>query len=76
VFAQSPAGCDLLVAPDILQLYTTTTGSAESSYVLPNTPPIVGLTSFHQMVPCEVDAMGNIVEITATNALQLSAGMF
>jgi hypothetical protein len=76
LFPQALAGCDLLVAPDILQLYVTTTGSAESSFLLPNTPPIVGLSFFHQMVPIELDALGNWVAITSTNSLQLTAGAF
>ncbi len=76
VFPQAPAGCDLLVAPDILQAYVTTTGVVESSLLLPNTPPIVGLTFRHQMIPIELDGMGNWVSITATNALQLTAGQF
>ncbi|MBL9076720.1 MAG: hypothetical protein JNL08_04400 [Planctomycetes bacterium] len=75
VFAQAPAGCDLLVAPDILQVLVTTTGTAESSLFLPSAPPIVGVTFFHQMVPLELDPLGNIVQVTATNALQLTAGV-
>ena len=76
VFAQAGAGCDLLVAPDILQLHTTTTGSVESSFFLPSAPPIVGLSFFHQHVPFELDLLGNVTQITATNALQLTAGAF
>jgi hypothetical protein len=76
VFTQAPTGCDLLVAPDILQLHATTTGSVDSSLFLPSTPAIFGLTFFQQMVPIEVDVMGNFVEVTATNALQLTVGDF
>lgn len=39
-------------------------------------PPLVGVTFHHQMVPIEVDALGAWTEITATNALQLVAGIF
>jgi hypothetical protein len=76
VFAQAPPGCDLLVAPDILQAYVTTTGIVESSFLLPSTPPIVGLMFHHQMVPFELDAQSNVIAITATNAVQLTAGQF
>jgi hypothetical protein len=76
VFAQAPPGCALHVVPDIQQVLVTTTGTAESSLFLPNTPPLVGVTFFHQMIPIEIDAMVNFVEITATNAVQLTAGMF
>jgi len=69
-------GCDVLVAPDIVELLVTTTGTAQSTLYLPSTPPLVGLTFFHQMVPIEFDALGNFVAITATNALSLTAGVF
>lgn len=75
LFAQAPAGCDLLVAPDILHVLPASAGIAESSLFLPNAPPLVGVTFFHQMVPFEFDAFGNVAQITATNALQLKAGM-
>ena len=76
LFAQAPMGCDLLVVPDLLQLYLTTTGSVESSFFLPNAPPIVGISFFHQLVPLGLDALGNVIEVTSTNALQLIAGSF
>ncbi len=76
VFAQGVPGCDVLVAPDIVELLVTTTGTAQSTLYLPSTPPLVGLTFFHQMVPIELDALGNFVAITATNALSLTAGVF
>lgn len=75
VFVEAPAGCDLLVAPDILDLVVASGGVADYSAFLPNTRPLGGLVFFHQMVPIEFDLLGNIVAITATNALQLTAGM-
>ena len=76
VFPQAGAGCDVLVVPDILGLGLTTTGTAQSSLFLPNTPAFVGLTFYHQMVPIEVDALGAWISVTATNSLQLTTGMF
>ncbi len=75
-FSQAGPGCDVLVAPDILGALVTTTGSATSALFLPNTPPLVGVTFYHQMVPIELDLAGNWVAVTATNALQLVAGTF
>ena len=75
IFAEGIPGCDVLVAPDILAASTTTTGTATSSFYLPNTPPIVGVTFFHQMIPFEIGGAG-VVAITATNALQLTPGTF
>jgi hypothetical protein len=74
VFAQGVPGCDLLVQPDILAGLVTTTGTVQSQLFLPSTPPLVGVTFFHQVVPIEVDAQWNFIAITATNALQLTAG--
>ncbi|MBL9079957.1 MAG: hypothetical protein JNL08_20855 [Planctomycetes bacterium] len=74
VFPQALPGCDLLVAPDIQQVLFTTTGVATSELFLSNTPPLIGVTFHHQMVPIEIDAQLNFLAITATNALQLTAG--
>ena len=71
---QGQPGCDLLVQPDILEAMVTLTGSAQSSLFLPNTPPLVGVVFYHQMIPIELDGLGNWVAITSTNALQLTAG--
>lgn len=75
VFAQGQPGCDLLVVPDILGVLVTTTGTAQSQMFLPNSPPLVGVTFFHQMIPIEVDSLGNWTAITATNALRLTGGL-
>ena len=75
-FPQAGPGCDVLVSPDILGALVTTTGAVQSSFFLPNTPPLVGVTLYHQMVPIELDAQGAWISVTATNALQLTAGSF
>ncbi len=75
-FAQSPAGCDLLVAPDIVHAIGTANGIADSSLFLPSSPSVVGVPFFHQMVPVEVDPTLAILSITATNSLRLVAGDF
>ncbi len=71
-FAEAGPGCDVLVAPDILGALVTTTGTATSSFFLPDSPPIVGVTFYHQLVPFDLGSGA----ITATNALQLTAGQF
>ena len=75
VFAEALPGCNLHVAPDILETLLTTTGTAQSTLALPNVPPIVGLSFYHQMVPFEVDALGAIAAITASNTLQATVGI-
>jgi hypothetical protein len=75
-FAQAGPGCDQLVSLDILGVLPTSTGTAQSQIFLPNAPPIVGTNFYHQMIPLELDAFGNLVAVTATNSLQLTAGVF
>jgi hypothetical protein len=74
VFAEAPLGCELRLLPIVEQLHVTTTGTVDASLLLPNTPPLVGVTFFQQMVAVEVDGAATILEITVSNALQLTAG--
>jgi len=76
VFPQAGPGCDILTPPDILMPAVTTTGILQSSLFLPNMPPLVGVTFYHQMLPIEVDPQGAWIAFTATNALELTAGAF
>lgn len=76
VFPTALPGCDLHVAPDILQAIVATNGTARSDLFLPNAPPIVGVQFFHQMVVIEVDAFGGWPTVAATNVLDLTAGAF
>lgn len=73
---QGVPGCNLHVVPDILEAIVTTNGAAESVLQLPNAPAIVGATFHHQMIPIEIDGLGAWTAITATNSLQLTAGIF
>ena len=75
-FPQAGAGCDVLVAPDILGVLVTTTGTASSSIPLPDSLSLVGVTFLHQMVPIELGPLGAWTAVTATNALQLTIGAF
>lgn len=75
-FPEAVPGCDLHVVPDILEGMVTTTGTATSTLLLPNIPPLVGLVFHHQMVPIELGPLGQFVAMTSTNALQLTVGIF
>lgn len=76
VFGAALPGCHLHVTPDAIDTLFTTTGAVQSQILLPNTPPIVGLQLFHQLVPVVVDAQLVPLEISTTNALQLTIGVF
>jgi hypothetical protein len=67
-------GCDLRASPDWVDVGLTTNGTSTSSIMLPNTASLAGTQLHHQVVPFELDAGGNIVAVTATNALQLTLG--
>lgn len=56
LFVEGVSGCVVLVAPDILQWLVTTPGIAESQLLIPNTPALVAVTFYHQMLPIEIDA--------------------
>lgn len=70
------AGCRLFVQPDILSVVPSANGFATSEMFLPNTPPLVGVTFYHQLLPVELNALGGFVTITSTRTFQLTAGMF
>jgi len=67
-------GCDLRATPDWIDLGLSTNGTTTSTIGLPNSPSLAGVSLHHQFVPFELDAGGNIVAVTATNALQLTLG--
>lgn len=76
VFPEALLGCDLHVVPDIVQPIVSLSGTAQSELFLPDAPPLVGVTFHHQMVAFELGVAGDVVAITATNSLQLTAGRF
>jgi hypothetical protein len=73
---QAAIGCDLHVVPAVLLLSVASNGVATVGIDLPNTLALAGNDLFEQMVPIELDALGNIQAITATNSLRLTVGAF
>lgn len=69
-------GCDLLAMPDIVQIISAAGGAVRAALPLPDNPSLVGLRLFHQMLPIELDGLGRLRAMTATNALQLTLGSF
>ena len=67
-------GCDLLVAPDLTEAALTLDGTLTGTVAIPNSPGLIGLSLWQQMVPLELDAFGTIVEVTATNAVAATIG--
>jgi hypothetical protein len=73
-FAQP--GCLVGVTPDVVLLTTSLGGTARAQWLLPDAPALIGATFHHQMLPFALDAVGNIVGVSATNQLHLSIGAF
>ena len=67
-------GCTLHVDPLVLR-GDIAAGSYRSTIAIPATVTLIGAMFHHQLVPIRIDAAGNIVEVTASNALSLTVGM-
>ncbi|MBL8748537.1 MAG: hypothetical protein JNK78_05205 [Planctomycetes bacterium] len=77
LFAEGGTGCNLGVVPDILGIVIPAAGAAPYELSLPDTPPIVGVVFYQQMIPIEFDpGTGAWVAVTATNSLRFTAGGF
>ncbi len=76
ILPQGVPGCTLWVSPDILTLYVPSVGIVTMQIVIPNAVALAGQIQHQQVVPIELDAVGNIVALTSTNALTLTIGAF
>jgi trimeric autotransporter adhesin len=69
------AGCMLWVDDDILVQFALGSGVVDTAIAIPAVPVLVGGVFHHQVVPVELDAAGELVALTASNALTLTIGM-
>jgi hypothetical protein len=76
ILPQGQSGCDLLVTPDLLDVYLPTAGVVASSFAIPNAIALVGQVLHQQFVPLELGAQGNITALTSSNRLTLTIGTF
>jgi len=76
VLPPSPAGCSLLVSPDVVDALVTTTGTVDAQLTLPNNPALAGTVLHQQLVALQLDALGNIVQNTSSNRLTATVGSF
>jgi hypothetical protein len=70
------AGCDVLVADEILIEFLTGPAAVDSRIDIPNAAPLIGVRFHHQVVPIELDPSGAIRAITSSNGLTLTIGAF
>ena len=75
-FAQAQPNCLLLASPTVLQLHVAAAGQLASALAIPPSLALVGAGFHHQVIAAEIDALGNVAAITASNALQLMVGAF
>ncbi|MFK7741645.1 MAG: hypothetical protein AB8H80_15110, partial [Planctomycetota bacterium] len=76
ILPQGQAGCELLVAPDLLQLLGPVAGAARSSLTIPNDGMLLGFTLHHQVAGVALAAGGGLGAVTSTNRLTLTLGTF
>jgi hypothetical protein len=69
-------GCELRVSPDVLDFAVAVGGSLTTTVVLPNTTSLVGVWLLQQLDSFEFDAGFQLVEVTASNALLMTLGVF
>lgn len=75
VLPQAGPGCDLLVAPDLLDTYVPIGGSVATQLAIPNTAALVG-AMFHEQVVVLDLAGGTLAAATSTNRLTITLGVF
>ncbi|HEU4417557.1 MAG TPA: hypothetical protein VFT55_01385, partial [Planctomycetota bacterium] len=73
VLPQGQPGCNLLVSPDFLNFSIPVGGATTTALPIPDAASLVGIWFRHQLNAYEFDAAGNIVALTASNALRLTA---
>jgi hypothetical protein len=75
ILPQGGSGCTLLTTPDLVVVSVPTAGLSTTAVAIPSTPALAGLTFREQVAAIELDPLGNIVAVTATNALVQTIGM-
>jgi hypothetical protein len=76
VFPQAQPGCTLHATPDAIMFGQAANGAFDYAFAIPNTQALVGVTVFHQLVVQELGPQQQVLAMTATNALQLTVGVF
>jgi hypothetical protein len=70
------AGCNLLVTPDSIASAFPTAGTVATAIPIPNQSSLIGMSFRQQLVPFALDAAGNVLAVTSSNALVMSPGLF
>lgn len=76
VFAQALPGCTGHTTPDFVELALPAAGVVPTRIDVPANPALVGFQCHQYVLVFELDALGQLVAITSTNALSLTVGTF
>lgn len=76
ILPQGQTGCSLLVTPDLLDLHVPVAGEVTTSFAIPDTATLIGQVLHQQVVPLDLNAVGTLTAVTATNRLTLTIGRF
>ncbi len=76
ILPQGVPGCSLLVADDALTLHIPVAGRVITTFAIPDSPALAGITFHHQVAPLEFDAQGNLSALVVSNRLSLTIGSF
>jgi hypothetical protein len=67
-------GCQLLVSPDLLELYVMTGAALDVGFAIPTDVALVGQSLRQQAVLLQLTAGGAIAAVQSSNALSLTIG--
>ena len=74
IFPPTWPGCQLLAAPDVLQLAIPMAGAVEVAFVVPNAAALIGATFLQQGVGVYLGGNGGIAGALSSNALRYQIG--
>jgi hypothetical protein len=75
-FLSSPSGCLLLASPDSVDFTMSISGVVDTRLVVPNTTLLAGAVLHQQLVVFETDPALGPVQVTSSNALTVTLGVF
>jgi len=73
---QAGPGCTLHAQADVLWLAVPSNGELATTWTVPNVPGLLQSTFVHQVVPFELSANGTIAAVRASDAFQLTIGVW
>jgi trimeric autotransporter adhesin len=76
LFPQGLPGCTAWVLADLIDVALPTAGAVTTQVPIPNDPTLVGASFRQQVLSFVFDPAGNFVELTNSNALELTLGVF